>query len=91
MAFKMAAGKIRGVIGDSEFEGTPIGISESTERWSEAILEDGTVIRYKTVLLEVARVEGQYDRDGNPIYFAKSNTVMSVNAPDNLKNPPATQ
>jgi hypothetical protein len=87
----MASSKIKGKVAGNDFEGVPIGIAESTERWSEATLEDGAVIRYKTVLVEIARTEGQYDQEGNPIYFAKTNLVMTVNAPDHLKQSPSSQ
>ena len=62
-----------------------VGITESTERWTELALEDGTLIRTKPVILTVLRIEGHYDPDGNPLYQIKANQVMMAEAPDHLK------
>jgi hypothetical protein len=63
-----------------------VGVSESTERWTEIKLDDGTALRLKPVVLEALRIDGQYDPDGNPMYALKANQVMIVvNAPDHLR------
>ena len=61
-------------------------VSESTERWTEIHLEDGSTIRIKPVVLGAARIEGQYDNEGNPMYYLKVNQVMTVaSSPDHLR------
>jgi hypothetical protein len=55
------------------------------EDWNEYDLEDGTTLRMKTVVSEIVRVEGEYDREGNPIYIIKSANMLVVKSPDNLK------
>jgi len=62
-----------------------VEITESSERWTEVKLADGTTIRTKPVILTVFRVDGHYDQDGNPIYQIKANQVMTASAPDHLK------
>ena len=58
---------------------------ESTERWTEVKLSDGTTLRTKPVILGVVRVEGHYDADGNPLYALKANAVMTADVPEHLK------
>lgn len=63
-----------------------VGVSESTERWTDITLEDKTVIRIKPVVIGAARIEGQYDQEGNPLYTIKVNQIMTiVSAPDHLR------
>lgn len=59
-------------------EGTFIGVIESTERFTDIKLEDGTILKAKLSVAEVARVDGRWDDDGNPLYFVKSQTVITV-------------
>jgi hypothetical protein len=69
-------------------DGFEVPIADSHERWSELTLEDGTVIRVKTVVASVARIEGQWDAEGNPLYAVKSSPAMAIiSVPDNLKKP----
>jgi hypothetical protein len=67
-------------------DGFEVPVIESTERWTEAKLEDGTVLRLKASILSAIRVPGQYDADGNPTYALKAmNAMVVVSAPDHLK------
>ncbi|MGO9096058.1 MAG: hypothetical protein ACLQGV_12615 [Bryobacteraceae bacterium] len=66
-------------------DGTPVQVLESTERWTDIKLEDGSVLRLKPVVMSVVRVEGRYDNDGNPMYAIQAGHVMTANAPDNLR------
>lgn len=69
-------------------EGFDVPIKESTERWSEIILEDGTTIRLKPNVLSVTRIEGQWDQNDNPMYAVFSNQMMTVvSTPAHLKKP----
>lgn len=63
----------------------PIDVSQSSERWNEYFLEDGTVLKIKLVLAKVLRIENEYDREGNPVYLTQSTNVTSVNAPKSLR------
>jgi hypothetical protein len=55
------------------------------EHWNEYLLDDGTVVRMKAVVTEIARVEGQYDTEGNPAYIINSTNVTHVSSPEELK------
>jgi len=67
-------------------EGMDVPIKESTERWSEITLEDGTTLRIKPNVMAVTRIDGQYDNEGNPMYALMSNQTMTVsNVPAHLR------
>jgi hypothetical protein len=66
-------------------EGTQVDVTESSEKWTEVKLSDGTTIRTKPVILSVIRIDGQYDPEGNPMYQLKANQVMIADSPDHLK------
>lgn len=58
--------------------GVDVPITESTERWSEFKLEDGTIFRAKMNVLSVARVDGQFDQVGNPLYTTNMAPTISI-------------
>ena len=51
-------------------EGVDVGIAETTERWCDVTLEDGTLLKVKNVVVQSVRTE-QFDPDGNPIYVIR--------------------
>ena len=59
-------------------DGYDIPIIESTERWTEIKLEDGSVLRVKPSILSAIRIPGQHDPDGNPMYILKATNAMIV-------------
>lgn len=71
--------------GGREVEAVPIDVNQSSERWNEYLLEDGTLVKMKLVLKKVLRVEGQYDPEGNPLYVLQSTNVTTVTAPKELR------
>jgi hypothetical protein len=74
--------------GNTPTEGFDVPVEESTERWSELILEDKSILRVKPVIAGVVRVSGQFDPDGNPLYVLRGSIMMTVvEVPENLKNP----
>ena len=62
-----------------------VTVDEATERWTDIQLADGSHIRIKTVVLEVLRLEGQYDGDGKPLYQLKASQIMTVTSPEHLQ------
>ncbi len=66
-------------------EGVVIGITSTHENFNEYMLEDGTVMKMKTIVSEVLREDGAWDRDGNPVYYVKSQNVLSVDSPEELR------
>ena len=59
-------------------EGLDISIIESTERFSEFFLEDGTVLRAKPLITTIIRSENEWDQDGNPVYHCKNAIIITV-------------
>lgn len=69
-------------------DATPVQIVESTERWSDVKLDDGTVLRVKAMIISAMRIDGKYDQHGNPMYAIQAGQAMTVaSAPDHLKQP----
>ena len=54
--------KIKGITGDE---------------WNEYELETGKKIRTKPIITKVLRIDGYYDRYGNPLYIVQSQTVAT--------------
>ena len=55
------------------------------EDWNEYQLMDGSVLKLKSVMAAIFKVQGQFDAEGNPIYVTRSQNVASVNSPDEIK------
>jgi hypothetical protein len=67
-------------------DGYEVSVDESTEKWSEYKLSDGTVIRGKMTIIGATRIDGQFDPQGNPMYqMNMTPTVVIISTPDNLK------
>lgn len=66
-------------------EATEVAVTGNQEYWNTYLLEDGTKIRSKSVVVSILRVDDAYDAAGNPVYLVKSQGIMDVNAPDSLK------
>ena len=57
--------------------GTVVNVQETTERWNEVRLVDGTTFRIKVVVDEVVRLDGRRDPEGNPIYTVLTHNVVN--------------
>ncbi|MHB8654322.1 MAG: hypothetical protein ACYDA9_10625 [Terriglobia bacterium] len=69
-------------------DGFEVGVSESTEKWTEVTLTDGTSIRLKASILSAIRIEGEYDPKGNPAYAIQIQSMITVvDSPEHLKKP----
>lgn len=69
-----------------QLDGTRVSIQESTERWSEMTLEDGTVLRVKPAIVSVIRVDNRFDPEGNPMYAVQGGHMLAIKSvPDHLK------
>jgi len=67
-------------------DGHEVNVDESTEKWSEYRLSDGTIIRGKMTIIGATRIDGEFDPQGNPMYAMNMTpTVVILSAPDNLK------
>jgi hypothetical protein len=63
----------------------PVDIMSSKDGWSEFTLSDGTVLRAKAVVLDVKKMLGQYNQEGEPIYEMQLTMVSQARVPDELK------
>ena len=50
------------------------------------VLKDGSTLRLRVDVVEVTRFDGEWDRDGNPMYNVRSANIMAIlESPDHLK------
>ena len=66
-------------------DATLIPVTSSQEPWNEYILDDGSLLRLKTVVTEIYRIDGLYNAEGDPLYHIKSKGIASAIAPEELK------
>lgn len=81
----MATRRIKINFNGQQVDADAIDVNQSSERWNEYMLEDGTILKLKAVLTNVYRIDGQYDAEGNPMYILQSTNVISANAPQELR------
>lgn len=82
----MATRKLRSPTTGEIVEATVVEIEEITDRPAIIRLADGSVLRLKTDVVDVARYEGEWDKDGHPLYNVRSGSILAVlESPDNLK------
>ena len=63
-----------------------VGVDESTERWTDVKLDDGSTVRIKSVVIGAIRLENEWDNEGNPVYSLKVNQVLVVaDSPEHLR------
>jgi len=77
--------RIKVNFGGQECDGVPVETSQANEHWNQYLLDDGSLLKLKTVVTEVFRLLNEYDADGNPVYVVKSGNIVAVTAPDHLK------
>jgi hypothetical protein len=61
-----------------EIEVSDVPIIKVDEQINRYTLEDGTVLKVKSVATAMLRVDGQYMPDGSPIYIVVATPVASV-------------
>lgn len=62
----------------SQEVGTIVEVTDSKEPWTEYTLADGTKIRTKQTLINIAKVDGKTSPNGDPIYSVQAQQIMSV-------------
>ena len=72
-------------MGNQEIEADLVDVAQANEKWSELLLEDGTVLKIKIVVKKIFRAKGLYDPMKNPVYAVESENVITVDAPDSLR------
>jgi hypothetical protein len=63
----------------------PVDIVSSKDGWSEFQLADGTLVRAKATLLDVKKMVGQFNADGDPVYELQLTMINQARVPDALK------
>ena len=59
-------------------KGFDIPVSECEEKFNQYTLDDGTVLRIRSALVAVTRLEDQYDEKGRPIYIAHTQNIVHL-------------
>ncbi len=55
-----------------------VDFEANAEPWSTYTLEDGSVVKLRTVIKNVLRLEGEFDHGGNPIYSVQTDVIFRV-------------
>ena len=61
-----------------EVEGTEIDFLTRKEDWNEYQLVDGKILRLKTVVTDVVKIEGERDSEGSQVYQVRSTNIVRV-------------
>ena len=63
-----------------------VDIVETKEVYCQALLGDGTLIRFKSTATEAFRLDGVFDQNGNPVYqIFTAQTIVVESSPGDLK------
>lgn len=69
----------------NEEEARRVYVNSMREEWNQYMLEDGTVLRMRTILHDVYRLSHKFTPDGDPIYVVKTSNIVSPDVPAGLK------
>ena len=58
-------------------EAKSVDFIERKESWNEYQLTDGKVLKMKTVVSRILKLENEKDREGNPVYILQSTNVVA--------------
>jgi hypothetical protein len=72
-------------------EAMDIDFETIKEDWNEYKLEDGTVLKFKTVVSSIIRTEDYDPMTGDPIYHVRSTNILQVKVPEEMKRLPSTR
>ena len=72
-----------------EIEAMDVDFETKNEDWNEYKLEDGTVLKFKTVVSSIIRTEDHDPMTGDPVYHVRSTNILRVKVPEELKRLPA--
>jgi len=63
-------------------EATPMAFNAVEENWSSYKLEDGTIVKIKTLAIKIFRLETTDPVTGQNHYYVQHNTVIAVSEPE---------
>ena len=59
--------------------GIEVQIKSAEEKWNRLNLEDGTVMSYRTIAMQVYRAPQEYsDAQGNPVYSVDFQAILRI-------------
>ena len=61
------------------------------EDWNEYTLDDGTVLKFKTVVSSIIRTEDYDPMTGDPVYHVRSTNILRVKVKPEIKRLPAAR
>ncbi|MBI3317605.1 MAG: hypothetical protein HYZ90_00445 [Candidatus Omnitrophica bacterium] len=68
-----------------ECDAVRVEANQANEHWNQYLLDDGTMLKLKSVATDIVRLIGVYNDDGDPVYVIKSGNIVTATCPDNLK------
>jgi len=71
-----------------EVEATDVDFETVKENWNEYKLEDGTILKFKTVVSSIIRTEDYDPMTGDPVYHIRSTNILRANVAKELKRLP---
>ena len=81
--------KIVSPISQREVEAIAVDFEVKTEPWVRVSLDDGSVLKIRTIVTGVTRLKGEHDPSGNPMYVVNHNSLIRViSAPKELRGSP---
>ena len=72
-----------------EVEAMGVDFETVKEDWNEYKLEDGTVLKFKTVVSSIIRTEDYDPMTGDPVYHIRSTNILRANVPEEMKRLPS--
>ena len=74
-----------------EIEAMDVDFETMKEDWNEYKLEDGTILKFKTIVSSIVRTEEYDPMTGDPVYHVRSTNVLRVKVPEELKRLPGAR
>ncbi|MCK4475908.1 MAG: hypothetical protein KAU16_04200 [Methanophagales archaeon] len=74
-----------------EIEAMDVDFETIKEDWNEYKLEDGTVLKFKTIVSSIIRTADYDPMTGDPVYHVRSTNILRVKVPEEMKRLPATK
>lgn len=80
----MSTEKVKVPLMGKMVDGVDVNFKVKKEEWNEYELEDGTILKFKSVVTKIVRTE-EYNEQNEPIYSINSQNVASAKIPNELK------
>ncbi len=88
-AIRFSMVKVVSPLSQREVEAVNVDFEAKAEPWASYELSDGSILKVRTVVSGVQRLEGEHDQGGNPMYMVQSATMVRVvSAKKELRGPP---